>query len=549
MKKLIYIATALTLSFSAASCQQENTVAMSGGTAVAYTVSVPAALAAKALGDEISANVLKYEVYRQADLDDMTKDPIYEGTAPVDAQGNASFKLEFVKNQSFTVLFWAQNDQVTAYNTSDLRAVTLSTSQSCNDIAAAVFSGSDKVVNCVSASNGAVELFRPVSQLNLATSPASLKLGTKDIQLIASSAEVSGLYSTYNVATKEVSAAATYTYSSAAVPSGSINVDGTHYTYVSMNYVGFAPETDGATISVDYIITTSEGEIAHSIPNVPVKPDYRTNIIGNLITGSSAYSIALDNAWNDSIYDVWAGGTKEVTTDPADPAVYPVSRGVHLAWISQQLDADIDNFVGKTIRLDSDIYLGAQWKTLDAYTAAGKITFDGNGKTIYGLTAPLFGRYSGDVKDLTISNAHIRSNEEGTATFCTSLEGDLTNVTVKNSTLTSLNPTAQTRYWGGLVGVYNAGNATACKADNVTLTGFNMEAGGLFGAITTTGNRQFRNCSAVNCNIDPTSPVIGAIVGYIYPAGIEFYGCSQTGCTPTNLVGGGDPIIHNGEII
>ncbi len=522
---------------------------MSGGTAVAYTVSVPTALAAKALGDEISANVLKYEVYRQADLDDMTKDPIYDGTAPVDAQGNASFKLEFVKNQSFTVLFWAQNDQVAAYDTSDLRAVTLSTSQSCNDIAAAVFAGSDKVVNCVSASDGAVELSRPISQLNLATSAESLKVGTKDVLLIESSAEVSGLCSTYNVATKEVSGATTYIYSSAAVPAGSVTVDGKDYTFVSMNYVGFAPESEGATISVDYIIATSEGNIAHSIPNVPVKPNFRTNIIGNLITGSSAYSIALDNAWNDSIYDVWAGGTQEVTTDPVDPAVYPVSRGVHLAWMSEQLDAGMDNFVGKTIRLDSDIYLGAQWKTLNAYTAGGKITFDGNGKTIYGLTAPLFGQFSGDVRNLTLSNALIKSDGEGTAAFCTSLEGDLTNVTVKNSTLTAVNPTARTQRWGGLVGVYKAGNAADCKAENVTFTGFSQYAGALFCTIETNGDREFRNCSAVNCNIDPTRPVIGAIVGYIYPTGIELYGCSQTGCTPTNLVGGGDPIIHNGEII
>ena len=63
-----------------------------------------------------------------------------------------------------------------------------------------------------------------------------------------------------------------------------------------MAYVGFADKA-GTNVDVNFNIYTSEGEIKHTVNNVPVKANYRTNILGNLITGTAGYAVSIDNVW------------------------------------------------------------------------------------------------------------------------------------------------------------------------------------------------------------------------------------------------------------
>ena len=178
MKKLIYSAAAMALAFFAASCQQENLEPVVKGNTVTYTVHVADAVATKALGDDIAAvNELVYEVYRTeaeetttfTDVDNL----LYHKTAKI-TNGTATIELEFVNDQNFTVLFWAQTKDNGVYNVSDLTNVTITSSDAANNANAQAFVGRDFVRDCVSDANGKVTLVRPVSQLNIATTPESL---------------------------------------------------------------------------------------------------------------------------------------------------------------------------------------------------------------------------------------------------------------------------------------------------------------------------------------------------------------------------------------
>lgn len=297
MKKLLYSAAAMVLAFFAASCQQENLEPVVGGNTVTYTVQVPESIQTKALGDEVATvNKVYYQVYRAAEVADLAKTYVYDGYADVNA-GQASFELEFVKNQEFVVLFWAQNSALQMFNIADLRSVELTTPGKANNANAQVFAGMDTVADCVSTQGGDVTLVRPISQLNIATNAESLQFGTTDIDLLSSTVTVTGLYPVYNVATGEVGGTeSTFTYTDAQIFDETLTVNGQLYTYAAMNYVGFAPET-GVTVDVDFTITTSEGDVPHSVANVPVKPNYRTNIVGNLLTEAADYNVTLDAAW------------------------------------------------------------------------------------------------------------------------------------------------------------------------------------------------------------------------------------------------------------
>ena len=305
MKKLIYSAVAMAFAFFAASCQKEVLEPVADGNTVTYTVEVPGALKTKALGDEVAAvDKVYYEVYRKDEVE--TGQPVYEGNASV-SNGQASFELEFVKGQKFVVLFWAQNSalvntdpesEVGMYYISDLRAVQLVNPGASNNVNAQVFAGKDTVSDCVSAKGGKVELTRPVSQLNIFTTRESLKYGTKTITLSESAVTVNGLYTTYNVAEGEAVVTPTTAeliYTTNTVPH---TEDTDPNVYVAMNYVGFALQ-ETTTVQVDFTIKTSDGDVAHSVSSVPVKPNYRTNIVGNLLTESTDYNVTLNPVWEE----------------------------------------------------------------------------------------------------------------------------------------------------------------------------------------------------------------------------------------------------------
>ena len=339
MKHKLQLIAVMALAFLAASCQRENLEPVAGGSTVTYTVQIPDAIATKAIGDGHSGvTELIYEVYREAQLADLNAAPIYEGEAEINDQGVAALELEFVKNQKFTVLFWAQNPDVDVYTTDDLRNVRLAQTLTANNVNTAVFAGSDKVDNCVSAANGAVDLVRPIAQLRIGTTPESLVIrSTTTVTLIKSDLKVKGLSTTYNVATKAAGAdKSEFTYSEADVPAETFKANNVDYQYVAMSYVGFASDL-GANIDVEFNINTSEGVISHEVVNVPVKPNYRTNIVGNLITASADYNVSINDNWETTEHNV-----KVVTVSDAQGLQAAIDNSETGTETNVKLEGDID---------------------------------------------------------------------------------------------------------------------------------------------------------------------------------------------------------------
>ena len=301
MKKLIYSAAVLALAFFAGSCQRENLEPVAANGTVTYTVQVPGAIATKADDGVNNVDKLVYEVYRTAGekvtaFSEEADNCLYHREAEV-KDGKAEIALEFVNDQNFTVLFWAYDSSTNVYDVDDLTNVTIASTAAANTHETAAFTGVDFVVNCVSDQGGDVKLTRPVAQLNIATTPESLEMDDTDITVSESYVKVYGLSTSFNVAKQEAGVATgNVTYTQAAVPGGTVTVAAKDYPCLAMNYLGFIP-TAGASVKVDYLLKTSEGNIDNTISNVPVKPNYRTNIVGNLISGTQDYSVTLDNTW------------------------------------------------------------------------------------------------------------------------------------------------------------------------------------------------------------------------------------------------------------
>ena len=348
MKKLIYSAAALSLAFFAASCQQENLEPVeTGSNTVTYSVQVPGAIATKANpGSVAGVTELVYEVYR-LDANGEIASLAYEDVVTLqDGKTKWDLELEFVKDQKFQVLFWAQKPNKGAYSTGDLREVTINKTLTANVDDYAAFAGHDFVTNCVSHKEGKVTLVRPISQIQVGTDAAGLVLGTEgcnkvNISLTSSSMLVKGLPTSYNVANGEVSETEqNVEYTVHAVPAGTFTANSKEYTYVAQNYVAFAASL-GTTVEVDFTVTTTEGDIQHTVSNVPLKPNYRTNIIGNLITENADYSIDLEENWADddkSMEVIVDGLVKNINGD------YEVTEAKGLAYAINKLFEDGGNF-------------------------------------------------------------------------------------------------------------------------------------------------------------------------------------------------------------
>ena len=518
-----------------------------GSNTVTYSVQVPGAIATKANpGSVEGVTELVYEVYR-LDASGEIVSLAYEDVVTLqDGKTKWDLKLEFVKDQKFQVLFWAQKPGVDAYNTESLLNVTIKKTLKANVDDYAAFAGYDYVTNCVSHKEGKVTLVRPISQIQVGTDEAGLVLGTEgsnkvNISLTSSSMVVKGLPTTYNVANGEVSETEQdVEYTVYAVPAGTFTANSKKYTYVAQNYVAFAASL-GTTVEVDFTVKTSEGDVEHTVSNVPLKPNYRTNIIGNLITENADYSIDLEENWADDEDNV------EVIVDGLSKinGVYSISTADALAYASQNLFAEGGSFV-LTENIDMSEYTALQTKAGGKFWESVEIShktfaFDGKGHTISNLPG-MFVRYTiwGDltIKNLTLNNPKIAYDVEDKSNkgvgaffgFCDAFNKILVeNCHIKGGEITG-------GHWtGGLIG-YAAGHKAEsvltiknCSVKDAKVTG-KGSCGGIIGhANGGAGLAELNTISVFSSTIESTGTdtnKAGSIMGTVGSATVEVTNCS-----------------------
>ena len=239
-------------------------------------------------------------------------------------------------------------------------------------------------------------------------------------------------------------------------------------------------EANGTGISGDFNITAQKDAEA-------AKNEF------NITAGTFAGEINNDYLAPGANFDATTGEVKMSYVAKIGDTEYPTLADAFAAA----------NKTGDTvIELLDDINMtGKNWTPVgvDGYHGQGVITLNGNGKTITGLSAPLFaGGFAGKsgivIKDLTIAGADIndKTNDQGIGAFINCVDSmpriELDNCHLKNSKIVS---TGDARV-GGLIGWtsgYNDPNdgpvdtkvtLTNCSVENVTIEA-KGSVGGLIG--------------------------------------------------------------------
>ena len=305
MKKILLFVSALAGLFLAGSCQREELAPVEEAGVVTFEVNVPG-VATKAIGDDVSnINKLVYDVYwteqSVAKAEDISVDNLhllYKGTRDV-VEGKSTVPVELLKDKNYVILFWAQRDNTWGFASEDRllkNGVTFPDEFRANAEDIEAFYGVSFLNKIELTGSKNVTLYRPFAQLNVGTKlPNDKENPNYTVSLKESKVVVKNAGAKFNLIKQEAEGnKEQITFTSATVPSGVLEANDDSYHYAAMNYIFAA-----GNVSVQIDITTNDhGTIQlEEMPAVPVAKNYRTNIIGSLLTSNAEYSVQIDQNW------------------------------------------------------------------------------------------------------------------------------------------------------------------------------------------------------------------------------------------------------------
>ncbi len=139
----------------------------------------------------------------------------------------------------------------------------------------------------------AVELKRPFAQLNIGTSDLDTFNAASSTQLTQTALEVTNVGNALDLLSGNVSGIGTQSFKLSAIPTGSFTKDG--YKYLAMAYL----LVENAYGLVDVTLKSDATSTVGTYANASVKPNYRTNIYGALLTRESNVNVTIDNDYEN----------------------------------------------------------------------------------------------------------------------------------------------------------------------------------------------------------------------------------------------------------
>jgi len=320
----------------ATSCSNDELdVVQSGNEAqVTFSLAAEGGIATRAISDGKTANKLVYAVFdsegNPLSVFDVDNDGTYEHQKTETISDIVTTPHEvtitLAKGQTYKVAFWAQDDDCEAYTVDDDMTVTVdykTTNTSNNDETRDAFFKTVEFTVTGSTSID-VEMKRPFAQVNVGVTKEDWDAAVASgVTVAQSSVIIKNAATELNLLDGTVSGETDVSYELANIPSNpailEVDADGDgtkeEYNWLSMSYILPADNTTGyAKTTLDNVafVFASNGEsieFNHGLNNVPVQRNWRTNIVGKILTGDIQFNITVDPAYEDDI--VYPDGTSE----------------------------------------------------------------------------------------------------------------------------------------------------------------------------------------------------------------------------------------------
>ena len=447
--------------FFATSCSQDELINEStNGDFVnaTFTISTADGIGTRAVGDGTTVDKVACAVY-DADGDEL-KD-LYKVEEVVGK--TATYNVRLAKGQNYRIAFFAYNEAASAYDVTDLKNIVVNDGQLSNVEGRDAFTAYYDVVTgkSMNAINETVTLKRPFAQLNLGIDAVELEDAKKaGIEVAESKIVVSNVYkafSAFDNAVVEGAETSEMTFELNAIPTEALKVtvngEERFYNDLALNYLLVGDkDTEKSLTDVEFIWKGKDGETndpTTTFLNIPVQRNYRTNIIGKLLTSPANFTIVVDAEFD---------GEKDVhekifsAQDLQGVLNGNLAAGTHTFYLGADIAGDLTilqqegvNIVidGATHKWDGTVTINGNARSKGAETLTLKnINFVANsGKTFIDAPTKVNGKYNYShnvtVDNCTFSSAAYNEEIVGIKLLTTY------NAVVKNCTATNIHTLAQ----------------------------------------------------------------------------------------------------------
>lgn len=304
MKTFKYLAAAA-LTLLAVSCNKEQVAEVPDGQLVdvTFTAALPGEMATKALGDGQTAKKLYVSVYENDDA--KTKLDLDKTATFTDLKTQVTFSL--VKGKTYNFVFWAQAAEGAPYDVTDLKNIKIPyEGAEANDEKRDAFYATRKELKVNGALTETIKLYRPFAQVNFGTADydAAVAAGVEPVKSVFTATDVATVFDTFEAEGKEAKDVVTFTES--ALPGETLVTKAGDYKWMTMNYILPMGKQDAKHISnvtAEFIPETGI-TVKASSPQTPVQNNYRTNILGNLLTSQVIFNIEIVPIFNEPDNDI-----------------------------------------------------------------------------------------------------------------------------------------------------------------------------------------------------------------------------------------------------
>lgn len=387
------------------SCSEDNSVpqADSSLAQVTFKVSADGALT-RAISDGTTVDELVYRVFDK-NGNPIARLPLVKEAA-ADLSSGHTVALTLAKGQTYKVAFWAQKAGNTAYTVNDNMQVAINYSAANNDESRDAFFNAVEITVKDDVAQ-TVELKRPFAQLNVGSTTADWNAAVASGATVTESkVTVKQAATTLNVLDGKVSGAADVNFTYAAKPGELLKVDadgdGTKedYEYLSMSYILPNDATDGTQktlASAEFTFKAASGTeivVKNGLQNLPLQRNYRTNIVGNILSGTTTFTVVVDPAFStpdhnttyrmvhastqaemtaaasqpNTVVKLAAGNSYTLSTAPADGVVFSSDdAATTTVKIPASVTATNVSFENVTVESPNTNYVGIQHATTVKY--------------------------------------------------------------------------------------------------------------------------------------------------------------------------------------
>lgn len=375
MRAFKYLAAAA-LTLLAVSCNKEQVAEVPDGQLVdvTFTAALPGEMATKAIGDGMTAKNLYVSVYENDA--EKTKLELDKTATFTDLKTQVTFSL--VKGKTYNFVFWAQAAEGAPYDITDLKNIKISyEGAEANDEKRDAFYATRKELKVNGALAETIKLYRPFAQVNFGTADydAAVAAGVKPVKSVFTATDVATVFDTFEAEGKEAKDVVSFTES--ALPGETLVTKAGDYKWMTMNYILPMGKQDAKHISnvtAEFIPETGI-TVKASSPQTPVQNNYRTNILGNLLTSQVIFNIEIVPIFNVPDNDIDLVNIKNVESLKA---LFATGGEATLA-ADLVLDEAVAVMPGKEVTLDLNgktIKNNSNSVALDVY---GSLVINGEG--------------------------------------------------------------------------------------------------------------------------------------------------------------------------